>query len=156
MNTKKHSGFGGLFNFVLIGFMGVLALLLITLGIRTYKATVDKMEQNAQVRTSLQYIITKFEQNPKTAVYLTKLEDTTAIALEEDIGTQAYVTYIYFYEGTLRELQIKKGSELGPQSGEFIASIKNLQITEVEEGLFKFTVTTSDDLTHEVVMSTGF
>lgn len=156
MKTKKSSAFTGLFNFLLVWLLGVLALMLITVGIQTYKNTVDKMNCNAQVRTSLQYIITKFEQSPKDVVYLTQLENTSAIALEENIENQIYVTYIYFYDGALRELQIKKGAQFGPQAGEFIAAINNFEITEVEEGLFRFKVTTSDKLTHEVIISTVF
>ena len=57
-------------------------------------------------------------------------------AAERRVGT--YCTYIYEYEGALRELFLKEGAEVPPENGSVIAEIEAFSMEKISDGLFSF------------------
>jgi hypothetical protein len=95
-------------------------LLLVSAGGGVYKKTVDRMDESYEIRTSLSYVANKVRSAPPGDVHVTEMEDRNVLAIEDTVGDQAYVTYIYFYDGALKELYQKKGKELQMDFGEEI------------------------------------
>lgn len=56
----------------------------------------------------------------------------------------AYTTYIYEYDGSLKELFIRDGVSASLKCGKDIMELESFQMEEIEEGLFRFVFTDKD------------
>lgn len=119
MISKPERGFlqTALGLLLLLAFCG-LCTLCVMLGARAYTAVSNRLERQYGVRTCLSYISARLrgfdgEQRP----YLTDFGEVYALALEERLEGQTYVTYIYGYQGSVYELFARKDSGLEPSDG---------------------------------------
>ena len=63
------------------------------------------------------------------------------LALAGNSDGIAYTTYIYEYDGILKELFIRDGVSASLKSGKDIMELESFQMEEIEEGLFRFVFT---------------
>ena len=123
------------------------AVMVLLLAADIYQETTGRSAQAHTDRTVTAYLTEKIHQNDvEGRVYLDRLEDCPALVLEHMQGEQSYCTYIYCYDGVLRELMAQKGLEVSPDRGQKILELQSLQGEEVKDGLFSFTCT--DDSGH--------
>ncbi|MCF0151128.1 MAG: DUF4860 domain-containing protein [Firmicutes bacterium] len=82
-----------------------------------------------ETRTCSQFIATKVRQaaSPESVSTAT-FGDSDALIIEDVIEGERFLTYIYVYEGTLRELFAAEGSE-EPAAGELLAAAGGLSLT---------------------------
>ena len=84
----------------------ITACLLILIGARQYRATAKAMNANYEVRTASSYLTEKVRQNDCSAgISIVDFAGGNALALTNDVNSN-YTTYIYYYDGYLRELFI--------------------------------------------------
>ena len=83
-----------------------------------YRSLVNRGEAAYARRTALQYLTTRVRQ--AETVETGMLEDCEALILTETVEGAGYTTYIYCYEGWLRELYTVPGAKLPPQGGEAV------------------------------------
>lgn len=93
-------------------------LLVLLTGADSYRKLVDKGEASYDRRTALQYLTTRVRQ--AETVETGTLEGCEALILGETIDGETYTTWVYCYDGWLRELYAVPGAKLPPKAGEAI------------------------------------
>ena len=71
-------------------------------------------------------------------VFIGALGEEPALVLRRQSDGGSYCTYIYEYEGALRELFLKEGAEVPPENGSVIAEIEAFSMEKISDGLFSF------------------
>ena len=119
----------------------VSSLVVILLAANIYQSTTrESIDQDAS-RTILSYISEKIHQGDfEGGVSVDTLEDKPCLLFNDT----KYCTYIYEYQGHLKELYIKEGIDPSFESGKDILEISAFQAEEVTDSLFRFTITTKD------------
>lgn len=114
-------------------------ILLVLLSSNVYTNTVLSSETSYESRTVLSYLTKKIHQNDQNgAVHIIKFNDIDSLAIENQYGDQTYVTYVYVYDGYLRELFTQKGLEFSADTGKKILPIHNLKMLEPADHVFQF------------------
>ncbi len=126
------------FLFVLLIFVGFLgtAIMLVTLGTNEYHRIVDGMQVNDGVRIAAAYLTQKVHQMKGTeAITVGELEGNSALMLRQRIGNRDYITYLYVYDGQLRELMTAESNDsLRPVSGTEILPMQQLTFEDTGRG----------------------
>ena len=111
---EKHFIVDILFVLALFGVFAVSALALVTIGADVYQHTVEDMGVNYESRTAVSYIMEKVRQNDTAdSIFLTDLENVPALCMLSEIDEETYCTYLYLYDGHLKELFMREGASLG-------------------------------------------
>lgn len=156
-NTRHHI-VDILFVLALFSVFAVSALVLVTIGANVYQNTVQDMESNFDSRTAMAYLTEKIRQNDSTgAVSIGELEGVEALLLEQEIEGENYITYLYFHEGSLKELFIREGTDLvgSPlMAGQTIMPLSALKLEQVSPSLYSFEMTTSGGEVKNLLLST--
>lgn len=138
-----------LFVVFVISSMGVL---LITVDF--YSENTQEISAKEESRTALSYITTKIHQNDIAGgISIEKIEGKDCLSLLGEKGDIKYHTYIYMHEGKLKELVAKDSVDARLVDGTGILDISFLEMSEPEDGLFKFTVTDKLGHTHTQIIS---
>lgn len=103
-------------------------LLLVSAGGGVYKKTVNRMDESYEIRTTLSYVANKVRTAPNGDVHVIDQDGQNILAIGDAAQNEEYVTYIYFYDGSLKELYQKKGKELQMDSGEEILQTGQVDI----------------------------
>ena len=125
MNTKgvKHS-MQGVFVFVLLGLFALMSTLMVLLGAQMYRKTVDNASDNNNNRVLSAYVRSMVRAlDTYDAVRIEEHEGITAIALYDSIDEMgdSTSTWIYLYDGYVRENYVISGIEFDPEDGEQVA-----------------------------------
>lgn len=125
---NKHAGImDTMIVLALVCVFAVCALLVLASGARIYQEISGEMEQQYSQRTALSYIVTKVRHYDSAgAVELGTLSDTPALLMRESDEDGDYVTYLYWYEGSLWELFCYDGDEFLPNDGEELMELERL------------------------------
>lgn len=116
------------------------ALLVVLIGAKVYQSATAAMDENFDTRTSLTYIATKIRQNDAAgAVFLTELEGAPALAIEQEIDGESYRTYIYHFDGELREIFTMSEIDALVSDGQFIMDLPGLKMEDCGGNLLRFT-----------------
>ena len=122
------------------------ALSVIAIGADIYQKNVSAMDSNNNRRIASAYITEKVRQaDVNGAVFARDVFNKKALVLQEEINGQLYNTYIYEYDGTLRELFAR--DDLGtfyPQSGQKIMNISAFDIEQVSDSILGVDITQED------------
>lgn len=154
MNRKQPHIVDVIFVLALLGLFALSSLFLITAGSEIYQNTVDNMRTNYEMRTSTSYLTEKVRHAKN--IELTKLMDTDAIAITEFVDSTEYVTYLYYYDGYLRELHTTADNDLGPAilaAGQRITKLNSVTFTLKENGLIQTTLVYNDNTDTTILLS---
>ena len=111
-NRQRHS-ISGLFTLILLLMFAFSTLSLVLLGSRIYKNGVSYLNRNYTTRTAVAYVTEKIRQHDeKDSVSLTELDGIPSLLMKDVIDGDSYLTCIYFYDGALKELFVRSGTEL--------------------------------------------
>lgn len=114
------------------------SLFLVLLAANVYQKNVAWEEKNYESRTCLSYVTEKIRQNDeKGGVEIGTFDGVPSIILRQNFGEQAYVTYLYCYDGMLRELFVQEGVSASVTDGQEILQVNDFQFSEQEDGIFK-------------------
>lgn len=154
MNPRqKQYSSDTLFSFLLLLIFTVFTLLLAGTGAAVYKNSMAKLDENYTSRTAIAYVSEKFRQHDSAgAVELTVLPgsvttgaatgDTSAdntsdaipaLALRDTIDGEQFVTYVYYYDGALRELFVRETTSVSPEMGSRIVELESCTFEHVED-----------------------
>lgn len=143
--------------FVLVTFciFAVSVLIVLMTGAKAYGSIRNSMEDQYSERTCVNYISAKvrhFDEN--NAVYLDEMDGVPVLCLENEFDGSTYVTYIYYYEGQVRELYTDPNLGLGIESGTSIIDVSNLSFSQVNDSLISVNCTGSGGNTSTLYIST--
>lgn len=122
------------------------SLCLALIGAKQYRYVTDAMNANYEERTVSSYLTEKFRQyDSQNAITITDLNGTKAIAFLATENEISYTTYIYYYEGALRELVVTEASVYSLSGGQEILMIHGFEPKFVNNSLIQATITDSND-----------
>ena len=159
MNTKQERNHivDVLFVLALFVVFTLSALVLVILGANVYRQTVSYMDENYNARTAYSYLTEKVRQNDLyDSVFIGELEGATALVLTQEINDATYATYLYLHEGSLRELFIRQGSDIGPDplsAGQEILPLKDWEPEMAGDHLLHIVLTLEDSSRKELYIS---
>ncbi|HKM20822.1 MAG TPA: DUF4860 domain-containing protein [Lachnospiraceae bacterium] len=135
-----------LFILALFGAFIVSALLIVVLGARVYQNTVDHAAHSFTSRTSLAYVTEKIRQHDEEgAVSIAEVEGQSVLRLSQKYGDTSYYTYLYDYDGYLKELTVEDFYQPALSQGQDIIPINELKMNKVNDSLYSFKITDTDD-----------
>lgn len=163
MKQEKHFIVDVLFVLALFAVFTVSALALVYIGADVYQHTVQDMSTNYETRTSVSYVTEKIRKcdsilsNGESSVRLSTLSGAPAIELVQEVDGVLYSTYLYLYDGYLKELFMRKDASLGGNeldAGENIMPLKSFSVTADTSRLLSISMVTADDSVKNILIST--
>ena len=115
---KRGQLMGGLFTMLLFLVFILSALFTVLTGSRVYENITARSDKNFSSSTALSYIANKVRQGDRAGMTdIKEIEGTQVLELRQQIGGTDYVTWIYWLDGSIRELFTDTGSGLGLEDG---------------------------------------
>lgn len=142
LNRNNSRAIDTFFILALLALFAITSFFVIIIGARQYHSIANQMTENYETRTASSYLVEKFNQNDvEGSVSITDVEGIPAIALTQTIHEQNYTTYIYAFDGYLREITVSQGTAITPASGQKIVEAAALDIKACSNNLYCFTLT---------------
>ena len=142
MQTVRRSFVDVLFTLALFCVFCASALAVVVIGADVYTSTARSMDDNFSTRTVISYLAEKVRQNDTAgAVALTELDGTPALVLTAAQDGTAYNTYVYYYDGAVRELLQRADASPLLSGGQAIAEVSGFTLEDLGGGLLRATVT---------------
>ena len=131
----------------------ITAILLILIGARQYRFTADSMNRNYEILTASSYLTEKVHQSDTiTGVSVVDFSVGSALALTDRQNNQTYITYIYYYDGVLKELFVKEDAAFTPSAGQTIVQLHGFIPEVVHTGLIRITFTDTQNKEHSIYL----
>lgn len=132
------------FPIVLFFVFAASALMVVMLAASVYGNTTDGLQVNDQSRTALSYVSEKVRQSDaQGGMKIVNIEGTQCLSMSAEYNGTGYVTYIYEYDGMLKELFVRDDAPISLKSGMDITEISSMSMKQGEGGLYHFTVVDS-------------
>ena len=142
LNRNNSRAIDTFFILALLALFAITSFFVIIIGARQYHSIANQMTENYETRTASSYLVEKFNQNDiEGSVELADIGGIPAIALAQTIHEQTYTTYIYAYDGYLREVTASANATITPASGQKIVEAAGLDIKACSNNLYCFTIT---------------
>lgn len=130
------------------------SLVVLILAADIYGSTTNQLQANDENRTALSYISEKIRQNDAGgALEIATVEGIECLALAADYNDVPYTTYIYEYEGMLKELFARDDASVSLKDGKDIMKISSLTILQIDDRLYQFITVDSQDREDSLVVS---
>ena len=155
MNTRsqKNHGIEALFPITLFFVLTIFALMVIVLAAKIYENTTVNSYRNHQSRIALSYISEKLHQSGDSEISIEQFETIDALTLTQFYKDSRYDTYIYYYDGALRELFAKEDVDISLSDGKIILELQDFSMREADEGLLYFSCTDHENQTADSYVS---
>ncbi len=135
-----------LFVLALFGIFVISAIFLISIGANIYSDTVSTMDDNFNSRTAVAYIVEKIHQTDEAnCLSIGKFDENPAIIITSNSNGKEYTTYIYEYDGALRELTARNNLSLAPEAGQPILELDSFNIDIANNNLIHCSIKVNDD-----------
>ena len=143
--TERKHVIDFLFPLALFFVLTATSVALVVLASGTYSRQVQDSEDSFASRTALSYVTEKIHQADEYgAVYAGTFDGQDAIVIRQTYSEQTYVTYLYEYDGYLRELFIQDGVDAKASDGRKILSSDCFSFDQTQHGLFHLYCTNKD------------
>lgn len=144
-----------LFTLALFCIFAVTAFFVLFIGADIYQSTASNLGENSDAVTTMTYISEKVRQGDTAdALSIETVEDVPVLALTSEVDKIAYVTYIYEWDEQLKELYCRKDTSVSLSGGETISSVSDFSIEEINEHLYRISLTDHNGQTRELLLST--
>ena len=139
---KRSNKIDTIFILALITLFATTAIVLVLIGAKQYRLITDTMNQNHKKRTISSYLAEKIRQNDAiNHVFISNLESVPALCILTEENEISYTTYIYYYNGALRELVVTKDSVFSLSSGQEIIELNDFTPELVDQKLIRTEIT---------------
>ena len=116
-----------IFMITVFGVFMLSALFVVLFGAKIYKKTAHDRSVNFSSRTSLAYVTEKLHQHDrKNGVTIAEDADGPILKLSQFINSDEYCTYLYEYEGNLKELTVRGDVGLVKSAGMNILKLNSI------------------------------
>lgn len=147
MKNKSLHSIDTVFVLLLFALFVMMALFVSVSGALAYKKTAAQMDERFNKQTCISYITAKVRSNNKQdKIYVGDFNGINALCIKDSVGEMEYVTYIYQYDGMVRELfcNTEVTQSLDPSAGAALTEAKNLQFSK-DGSLFEIKLTDTED-----------
>ena len=143
-NTRTHTA-DLLFTIGLFCVFAAAAFILVTIGVQAYRNTTRHMQDTFSTRTALSYVAEKLRQHDVSGgAALGRIEDCPALVLYDQLGNDAYCTYIYSDGEALYELTVREGTDVTASMGSRIMQVRDFTVADAGSGFYEFSASDSD------------
>lgn len=144
--------------FFILGLFALFALttfVVIIIGAGQYKKTADSMDQNYESRTVTSYLEEQIHQHDSgDGISIVDFEGSKAIAMKSVENGENYTTFIYYYDGYIRELYVGDDALYVASSGQKIIEVNSFEPSIMKDGLIQVIFTDTNDLEYSVYLNT--
>ncbi len=152
-NKENKSHMEGLLVLVLFGIFAICILVVLLTGAGAYERLVERQQESYGIRTVPQYIATKVRQaDVQGAVRIGDFGGVESLELVEYLAEEEYITRIYCYDGSLRELFSDTSGEFSPEDGERILEAEQVDFS-LKDGCLWVAVTTAEGEKTEIKLT---
>ncbi|MEY8266366.1 DUF4860 domain-containing protein [Lachnospiraceae bacterium 64-25] len=152
-NQQKHI-IDTLFVIALFCLFALSAIFLITIGANIYGRTVNNMEDNFNSRTALAYITEKVRQSDNAdSISAGTFQECPALVITSRIEDTEYLTYLYEYNGYIKEIMVRKGMALDPAIGQDIIAVSDFSLTPINDHLMNCTIAIDEQQSYSLFIS---
>lgn len=145
MKANRSHTIDSLFVVFLFAVFIFLALIIIGSGAAAYKKTAAQMEDRFDRQTCISYITAKIRSNNEAdKISVVDFNGVNALCISDDFGEGVYNTYIYLYDGVIRELFCSTEVSLGLDAGSALTSASGLNFS-YSDGLYEITLIDAND-----------
>jgi hypothetical protein len=138
---------------LLIGMFVLLSTGVLVLGISVYNNTNRVSSENFLHRTALSYVANQIRRSDAGGgIEVRELEGTEALVFRQNFDGTDYLTWLYCYDGQLRELFSEEGFEQALSSGTEIMPLESLSFA-IEGGTIDVTVTEENGDSRSLILS---
>ena len=143
--NRRQGAISAMAVLLLFAMFALLSVGVLTAGMTVYQKTRTKADSVYHRRTSLSYIANQIRQADRLdGVEVVQFHGSDALSLRQTYWDTNYYTYIYVWDGQLRELFFEEGLELPPESGAIIVELTQMSVSVSEEGLIHLSLTYAD------------
>lgn len=154
MNKHKKHSIDVVFVLLLFCVFAASALLTLLFGALSYSKVTEAMDKNYKERIYAGYISEKMRHcESAQSIQKGEIGGCDALLLTEKADEEEYITYIYYYDGSIRELFTQTGSGLGPEAGETIIKAAGFRTEYAGDGLIKTICIAEDGSEHYTLFS---
>lgn len=115
------------------------AFLVLLFGARVYESVLNQSAEAYTSRTLLTYITEKIRHSDSEGnVAVRETNGISALVLESEQADEKIRTYIYEYEGSVRELTVTSAAKWNPEDGDAIFRVSDFEAEEMQPGLLYF------------------
>ena len=142
LNRTRSSSIDIFFILVLLALFAITSFAILMIGAKQFHTTTNRMSENYETRTTATYLVEKFHQHDAAgSVSIVDIQGTPAISLTKKENEMLYTTYIYAYDGYLKECTVSEGTPVTVFSGQNIIETAALSIKSFGGNLYCFTLT---------------
>lgn len=135
-NEKKHV-IDFLFPLAVFFVLVASSVAIVVLASGFYSRQVKTSSASYSGRTALAYVTEKMHQNDENgAIADGTFDGENALVIRQRYDEKDYVTYLYAYDGYLRELFVRDGTEAKASDGRKILVTKDFEAKETSDGIF--------------------
>lgn len=153
---KKRIKISDIFPVILFLVFTLSVLCFVAFSVKLYKNIVRQSESSMDADIAARYMIEKFRSHDELGnIKIDDFEGHDAVRLENLVKDVPYITYIYVYDGYLREIYAPESDldKYGEDSGTEILEIKEMSTEMISDNLVKFVFVSKDDKISEAVVS---
>ncbi len=128
-NSAPRHSVSGLFVFLLLGMFAVFSTVMVLLGARAYRNIASAQEQHNNDRIAPAYLRSMIRATDERDAYLIEsLGNGDVLTIRQDYDGEQVDTYIYCYDGYLREyvITLDPDLEFEPENGETICPMDRI------------------------------
>ena len=104
----------------------VLGVLLTGAGV--HRRVTQRADDAYARRTAEQYITTRIRQaDAAPGIHTDRMGDVSVLVFSQDIEDRTYLTYVYCYDGYLRELFVSRDYPFAPEDGEKLTALESAE-----------------------------
>lgn len=142
-----------LFTMLLFLVFVLCALFTVLIGGKVYENINSRIQENYSGQVVLNYVANKVRQGDQAGCVAVKtIEGTSVLELSQEIDGRTFVTWIYYKDGTVRELFTNEGSGLGLKDGLEIMECRGLEFTQ-EDSVLEVQVTGTANAANRLLLN---
>lgn len=133
---QRESKVTGLLVLVVFTVFALCILMVLLTGAKCYESLVHRGEENYEYRTAAQYLATRVRQaDAAEGLSVENFAGQSTLMLRQEIDGEYYLTRIYCYEGSLRELFTTESGSFSPEDGEVLMELSALSFEKTDNSL---------------------
>lgn len=149
MENKGHRKITDLLALMVFAVFAFCVAAVLLLSARTYNTLTERGSRTYEHRTGTRYLTTRFQQ--AESVYPEDFCGLSAMTVRDEINGKNYLTRVYLYEGTVRELFSGENAKVFPEDGQVVMEAQALSFL-AQDGLLTAEITLADGTVEKVLL----
>ena len=149
MDNKGHRKITDLLALLVFAVFALCVAAVLLLSARTYNTLTQRGSRTYEHRIAARYLTTRFQQ--AESVYPEDFCGLSAMTVRDEINGRNYLTRVYLYEGTVRELFSGENAAVSPGDGEIVMEAQALSF-QVQDGLLTAQITLDDGTVERILL----